>query len=456
MKVRDTLFRNEKIMADLRKTNPVAARDLMQDFRAEYLVKVGMCKDLDEAIAYLKKLRSNRTKLDRCREASDYYVGQLTDEEYHGFMRMSRARFNSMAGDLEQYFKDKNINQRSDATPTRFQLAGVIRWLAGGSPHDIIFFCGLRYRTFRRMRWRVLEALHEMYFDKYIKLPTTSNEREELSHLFEEKNGVKGCLGAIDGLLVHINLPSNVKNARKFRCYKAYYALNCQAVAGPNAEFLYINIAHAGATGDGEAARRSNFWQRCEKNEFNYKEGYFYIGDAAYSLLPWMITPYQGTYGVNSPEDVFNLQLSRSRQSVERAFGIMIKRWRILVRPLEFGTVEQSVKVIKACALLHNICTEDTVANKKNDVIASVDVARHPFDPKDPTNGVVPRIRLHVDDYVDPTGGLTTAERRKEAEKQLRKEAVTKRNLIAGALRDLGYRRKQRRGCKRGAAYQMT
>ena len=37
-----------------------------------------------------------------------------------------------------------------------------------------------------------------------------------------------------------------------------------------------------------------------------------------------------------------------------------------------------------------------------------------------------------------------------------RKEAVTKRNLIAGALRDLGYRRKQRRGCKRGAAYQMT
>jgi hypothetical protein len=75
---------------------------------------------------------------------------------------------------------------------------------------------------------------------------------------------------------------------------------------------------------------------------------------------------------------------------------------------------------------------------------------------KDPKNGVVPRIRLHVDDYVDPDGGLTTAERRKEAEKQLRKEAVTKRNLIAGALKDLGYRRKQRRGCKRGAAYQMT
>ena len=455
MNLNDSILRNEEIFAILKERQPNVAREILQGFRAEKLVEAGMSEDLDSAIKFLKKIRGHRSRLGECQESADKYVAQLTDLEYHGFMRMSRARFQSMCEDLEQYWKDKGRYQHPASTPVRFQLAGCLRWLAGGSPHDIIFFCGLRYRTFTKMRWDVLDALIDLYHDKYIKLPENSNEREELSTLFEQKNSMQGILGAIDGLLVHIILPANTKSARKYRCYKQYYALNMQAVAGPNAEFLYVNIGHAGATGDGCASRQSRFWKRASNNDFHYKDGYFFIGDAAYSLMPWMVTPYGGANGVNSKEDVFNLQLSKARQVVERAFGIMIKRWRILVKPLEFKTIEQMAKVIRACAVLHNICTKDSLAAKNdNIIIPQTDARRNPFNVKDPKNGVVPKIRMHLDTY--RSTGTTLEERDRAADTQLNKAGKIKRDAIADILHSNGVMRRQKRGRKRAAAYQIS
>ena len=97
--------------------------------------------------------------------------------------------------DLDRYFKtkaEKFLHQAS--TPTRFLLSGCLRWLAGGSGHDIIFFCGVRYRTWQKQRWIVLDALLELYFKSKIQLPTTDEARKVLSEIFKEKNGIDGQL----------------------------------------------------------------------------------------------------------------------------------------------------------------------------------------------------------------------------------------------------------------------
>ena len=80
-----------------------------------------------------------------------------------------------------------------------------------------------------------------------------------------------------------------------------------QGVADYNGEFLYVNVGHKGATADGCAVRKSRFWQRCKDDEFKFSEGNFFVGDAAYSLMPWLMCPFEGAHGVNTREDVFNL-----------------------------------------------------------------------------------------------------------------------------------------------------
>jgi hypothetical protein len=113
MNLNDSILRNEEIFAILKERQPNVAREILQGFRAEKLVEAGMSEDLDSAIKFLKVLRGHRSRLPReCQESSDKYVAQLTDQEYHGFMRMSRARFQSMC------YKENYVMWTSSGKPS--------------------------------------------------------------------------------------------------------------------------------------------------------------------------------------------------------------------------------------------------------------------------------------------------------------------------------------------------
>jgi hypothetical protein len=75
--------------------------------------------------------------------------------------------------------------------------------------------------------------------------------------------------------------------------------------------------------------------------------------------MPWLMTPFEGAQEVGGMKDVFNLHLSKGRQVIERAFGMMIKRWRILASSLDYS-VDRCNRVIRVCALLHNMCLTAT------------------------------------------------------------------------------------------------
>ena len=79
------------------------------------------------------------------------------------------------------------------------------------------------------------------------------------------------------------------------------------------------------------------------------------IGDSAYPLLPWLVSPYPHSHNLNRNQAKFNKILSKSRVIVERAFGKLKCCWRCLLKPLE----EKTPKVphtILTCCILHNIC----------------------------------------------------------------------------------------------------
>ena len=65
--------------------------------------------------------------------------------------------------------------------------------------------------------------------------------------------------------------------------------------------------------------------------------------------------PYPNAAILNRSQRRFNRTLSSARSTVERAFGILKARWRILLKKLD-NRFENIPEVILACCILHNLC----------------------------------------------------------------------------------------------------
>ena len=81
------------------------------------------------------------------------------------------------------------------------------------------------------------------------------------------------------------------------------------------------------------------------------------IGDSAYPLLKWLLKPYPNRGHLTPDEREFNKKLIAARSVVERAFGMLKGRWRLLLKKVEQQTRTLSKTVLTAW-VLHNICVD--------------------------------------------------------------------------------------------------
>ena len=84
--------------------------------------------------------------------------------------------------------------------------------------------------------------------------------------------------------------------------------------------------------------------------------------DAGYAVRPGFLPPYRATryhlreYGVRRPQnarELFNLRHSSLRVTVERAFGALKNRFRILDNK-PFHPYRTQLKLVLACCIIHN------------------------------------------------------------------------------------------------------
>ena len=81
---------------------------------------------------------------------------------------------------------------------------------------------------------------------------------------------------------------------------------------------------------------------------------YIVIGDEAFPLKKYLMKPYpRSARRLSEAERIFNYRLSRSRNTVENAFGILANTWRIYQCPFEC-CVQLCDKLILATVVLHN------------------------------------------------------------------------------------------------------
>ena len=137
------------------------------------------------------------------------------------------------------------------------------------------------------------------------------------------------------------------------------------ATVDANYRFTTVDVGSMGRFSDGSIFANSPLGTAVHNGSLQFPEPqplpgqnaaspYVFIGDEAFPLTTNLMRPYPKARVTGSYENkVFNYRLSRARQTVESAFGILAARFRVFKRPFEckLNTID---KVVLATIVLHN------------------------------------------------------------------------------------------------------
>ena len=69
----------------------------------------------------------------------------------------------------------------------------------------------------------------------------------------------------------------------------------------------------------------------------------------------WLLSPFRDNGHLTGPQINYNGKHARTRQPIERAFGLLKGRWRRL-KYVEMENVQEVPSVVSAACVLHNFC----------------------------------------------------------------------------------------------------
>lgn len=102
----------------------------------------------------------------------------------------------------------------------------------------------------------------------------------------------------------------------------------------------------------------------------NFNIPYHLLGDGGLPLKKYLMVPYaRGPYTPYS-ETIFNRRLSAARSTIERAFGLLSNKWKILQQAMNFK-LETTSTIVMALVCLHNFIITQEQSNHSNKSYAS-------------------------------------------------------------------------------------
>ncbi len=143
------------------------------------------------------------------------------------------------------------------------------------------------------------------------------------------------CIGALDGWIVKINKPTKkdgVPNPKSFYSRKGFYGISVQAIVDKKKCILFRSIESRGAEHDSSAFKHTNLYAWLVENWVQLaRKGFYFIGDSAYGLKSFLLTPYDNNRH-GTAQDNYNFFQSSSRIVVECAFGEIDVKATILLK----------------------------------------------------------------------------------------------------------------------------
>lgn len=192
-------------------------------------------------------------------------------------------------------------------------------------------------------------------------MPDSKEKWIEVANKFEYLWNYPYCIGALDGK--HIVFQAPRSSGSYYYNYKGSHSIVLLALVDANYKFLYVDIGVNGRISDGGVFRESSLKKGIDRNLLDFPEDcnlpgseikvpYVIVADDAFPLSKRLLKPYPFR-GLSIEKRIFNYRLSRARQTVENAFGILTNRFRILQGTINLGP-EKAEIITLTCCILHN------------------------------------------------------------------------------------------------------
>ena len=238
--------------------------------------------------------------------------------------------------------------------PPHLQILIALGCMATGSNQNIMGDCySVSQTTTSRCLSRVARSIAGLR-PRHVKFPE-GQELQTVMQDFYKIARMPAVIGCIDCTHIAILKPS-CNNAEYFRCRKGYFSFNVQAICGPNLEFYNVVARWPGSVHDSRVFRNSQICRSLETGEY---PGHL-LGDSGYPCRKYLLTPLQNPQSLQ--EERYNVSHIRTRNTVERAFGVLKKRFAYLGKVMR--TSQDTTKaIIVACFVLHNLAVATNIIN---------------------------------------------------------------------------------------------
>lgn len=224
-------------------------------------------------------------------------------------------------------------------------------------------------RSFHRVL-RAIIRLEEHYFQQ----PTGQITPKEIRQKKRFHPYFKDCVGAIDG--THVRVKVRNKDIPRYRGRKGYPTINVLGVCTFDLKFTYILTGWEGTASDSRIVKDA----LVREDKLYIPHGKYYLVDGGLPHKSGLIAPFRGvryhlkeysSHPPENPKELFNLRHASLRNAIERAFGVLKRRFPIIRSTAEpFYSCETQSNIFLACCILHNyLLDEDRDKEMEEEVI---------------------------------------------------------------------------------------
>jgi hypothetical protein len=218
------------------------------------------------------------------------------------------------------------------------------------------------YRVFHR----VLAAVTSRpFYHLYVKQPRRSSPTPtQIQDSPKFYPFFKDAIGAIDG--THVLANPGAEDRPRYRNHKGEVSQNVLSACSFDMRFIYVLSGWEGSASDSLI-----FNDAVHSRGLRIPNGKYLLADAGFAARTGLLVPYRGVrYHLrewalvqnNRPsnhKELFNLRHSQLRNVIERAFGVLKRRFRVLKDHNEYDTKTQAQLVPALCAIHNFIMTFD-------------------------------------------------------------------------------------------------
>ena len=274
----------------------------------------------------------------------------FNDVEFQKRYRLQKQTVMRLVNHIGQNIEP--VTRRNQSITAINQILITLRFLATGSFYILLGDdMNVHKSTTCRIIKKVVPQIAALH-DRYIFMPRNAVEIAEIKTDFHSIAGFPSVIGCIDGTHVKIQSPGG-EHAERYRNRKHYFSYNVQAVCNKHLRIMSIDARWPGSTHDSTVFSASSLNLRFIQGEYT---NCFLLADGAYQQKKFILTPILNPQ--NNAEERYNTAHIRTRNCIERCFGVLKRRFPVLA--LGFRTKQQTtLAAVVAAAVLHNLAIEE-------------------------------------------------------------------------------------------------